>query len=806
MAVAAAISCALGALAPTAGATPSAVHARIGPALGVVPAQGGPDIAVGSNLPEAYHGGPVMHGVTVHTIFWAPSGYRFDGSPSPGVLGYEPMVQRFFSDTAQASGQTSNVYSVQREYGDGAGPGSYAIAYSPAADSIDVTDPYPPASQQCPSPNGITTCVTDLELQEEIDHVIQTRDPTARGSTNLWFIFLPPNVDTCVSPGSCGSNAYGGYHSLSNLDHGVTIYAVIPDPLIEAPFPPGADPQGNTDAEAAIGAAAHETVEAVSDPQGTGWMDPNGNEAADKCEFGPDVGTPLGYAANGSPYNQLIGGDEWLIQDMWSNASGGCVQSSSATIPPPSLPEVNLTQFSPAVSGSIGAARAKVKVTIMLRRAGTFVARARTTTRADGSWGPVSLTSLTLAPVAAVGDDRDKVYVAYGTGGPPTDTILTGNGGNAFTETGWTGWFDLDHGYAVFSAFGVNGVLIAPCFQTGVLSLTINRAATESPTELCGTETDISIISTGTIGDGADLRLQSADNRAVTPANPNGALVNLRVPLGEANSLPSIANNQIFFEPSGFPTCTANLRSQRVTCSGLVPGARYTLTRRRGHASAHARAGGGGSTPAVSFGGTRPLAGGDVVVLSNDAHRTLTALHVAQLRVNLIGAQTVVASGTCEAGAYYGPAPASPPINAAVGAPGIAGTGKICPPDGRAKGLPAARIEQTDDRSGGETVTSVPQLEFTSPSNGATLYGRFVALAGAGIPTPQHAVIASAAAVSVTISPASGGRPVFRAANVNTSGGVHVDALAPGAYAAKWVVRDANGDTRTVQTRFVEAA
>ena len=27
--------------------------------------------------------------------------------------------------------------------------------------------------------------------------------------------------------------------------------------------------------------------------------------------------------------------------------------------------------------------------------------------------------------------------------------ILTGNGGNPFTESGWTGWTDLDNGYAL---------------------------------------------------------------------------------------------------------------------------------------------------------------------------------------------------------------------------------------------------------------------------------------------------------------------------------------------------------------------
>ncbi|HEY5318573.1 MAG TPA: hypothetical protein VIJ20_11360, partial [Solirubrobacteraceae bacterium] len=340
--------------------------------------------------------------------------------------------------------------------------------------------------------------------------------------------------------------------------------------------------------------------------------------------------------------------------------------------------------------------------------------------------------------------------------------------------------------------------------QTGVLQLTLGHTATGAPTDLCGTETDVAIIGTGPIAPGTALGLRSEDNRAVTARNPNGALVSLAVSLGEANSVSSVGNDQVPFYLSGFPTCTANLRSQRVRCAGLVPGTRYALTRRRGHATVHAKANSHGSTTAVAFPGVRGLTGGDVVALRNSAHRTLTVLHVAHLQVHILGAQTTIASGTCEAGNYYGPAPDSPPTNAAIGAPGIAGQGKICPADGDAKGLPAAPIEQTDDLSGGVTLTEVPELEFTSPSDGATLYGPFVSLAGAGIPTPRHAVVPSGAAVAVTITAGAHGRAVFHAANVNTARGVSVPALAPGAYRARWVLTDAGGDTRTVLTRFVE--
>jgi hypothetical protein len=279
---------------------------RIRGAMGIVPAHNQSDLAAGKSIPVVYHGGSVMRNVTIHTVFWAPAGYRFSGSPSAGVPGYEQLIQRFFTDVAAASGSQDNVFSVLPQFGDAHGPGDYAISYSAAQDSIDVSDPYPPQSSQCPSPAGIAACVTDRQVQRELDKVIQAHDPGGHGLHDLWFVYLPPDVDTCLALGECGTTAYAGYHSLSNLGHGPTIYSIIPSPLIEFTPGPGTDPQGNPEAESTIDTSAHEAVEGITNPEGDGWMDPNGFEVADKCE-NPEDGTPLGFV-NGSPYNQVIAG------------------------------------------------------------------------------------------------------------------------------------------------------------------------------------------------------------------------------------------------------------------------------------------------------------------------------------------------------------------------------------------------------------------------------------------------------------------------------------------------------------------
>ena len=636
-------------------------------------------------------------------------------------------------------------------------------------------------------PSGVGTCVTDLEVQNELDKLITAHDPTGRGLHDLWYVFLPPNVDECTSAGVCGTNAFAGYHSLSNVGHGPVIYAVVPDPTIEFTPGPGTDPEGNPVAESTLDTVAHETFEAITNPEGNGWMDPNGFEAADKCENGPQDGTPLGYAHDGSPYDQVINGHEYLVQMMWSNAAAGCVQRTTLTPPAPSPATVDETQFSPVVSGNIGNGKPGVGVRVGLLRGGNVVSLAQTSTHAGGAW------SVRLSH--AVGDDRDGLVVDYGTGGPEPDLIATGDGGNPFTESGWTGWFDLDNGYAV----GTGGVLLAPCGQTGVLSLRVGKATTEPPAELCQTESDVAELDTSRITNGTTITMSSEDNRAVSSLNPAGALVKLTVHLGEPDSVSALGNGQVLFEPTGFASCTANLEAQSVSCDGLVPGERYTL--KLGRVVRRLRADGNGTVHAAFA-----VRGGDQVRLVNSAGRTLTTLHVAHLRVGVSGAQTVLASGTCQPGDYYGAPVSSPPLGSQVGVPGVTGDGNVCPGNGHVRGLPATDIEQTDDFSGGLTRTVVPELESFSPSDGATLYGPFRAAAQPVLPGPDDSSYGVRATVSLSISRAGSKHRVVFVRNAAHGAGVRVKSLGAGGYDATWVMTDANGDTRTIHSRFVEAS
>lgn len=592
-------------------------HPRVRGALGLIPPVNkkglafAPDIASGSPTAVTYHGGTIMAGgVTVHTIFWTGGTNPFPGSPQAGAPTYQGMIQQFFTDLAADSSGTSgrnctsvdcNTFTTLPQFAEGTTPGGvtsgdYTVNYNTATDSIVDTNPYPDTSVQCSSPNNAGTCITDGQIQQEIDNIAPANE---RGLHNLWYVFLPPDVDECILPGICGSDAFEAYHSDFDISsNGLTIYALGIDPVIEVgPIAPGADPNGNPDAESTSDAAGHETEEAMTDPQGVGWMDPNGFEVADKCEFGPQIGQVLGNAGpDHAEYNQVINSHKYIEQMMWSNDEMKCVQATTQTSNPLPLPEVTMTQFSSTVSGNTENATPGTGVQVsLIRNEGpsadpstgnlgnpVTVAQASTTTAADGSW------SVSLAP-HAVGDDRDEIDVDYSGPGAPNpnhQVILTGNGDNPFGEAGWTGWTDLDNGAFLTNDPSVGPSLsLGPCFQTGVLHATLNGGSLGSPTDFCGTATDAATVSTGgPVGPGDVVTQGSNDNRAFQgpdlefapggQVNQNGGLVDMTVPVGEPDAINTFPEPLPpvfpFGGPSGFPTCGADLEAQTVTCSGLV--------------------------------------------------------------------------------------------------------------------------------------------------------------------------------------------------------------------------------------------
>jgi hypothetical protein len=386
--------------------------------------------------------------------------------------------------------------------------------------------------------------------------------------------------------------------------------------------------------------------------------------------------------------------------------------------------------------------------------------------------------------------------------------ILTGNGGNPFNEAGWTGWVAMDSGSAVTDPSAGSSLALAPCFQAGTLSFTVNGVpGATSPNDVCNTQTDVAKMSIPGAGARDVVTWTSNDNRAFdapTSHAPNlfGGLVSLTAPVGEPGSVSSLNNPLAAFTPGGFPTCLADLELEAAACTGLVPRETYTVSDGLERISGRADSTG---TLVVRL----LVARGDLVRLSN-GFRTLTTLHVANLRVKIFGQETFASSGSCQPGEYYGPPLITPPTSAAAGLPsplttgGVALTGMICSTNGHVAGLPVAAPSQTDELSGGQTETEVPDILSTSPVNGETVYGRFTALAQSGLRLPDNQVLRTDIVTRIALRVTTlRGATVVRIGNVDTRRGVPVPALRPGNYDARWTLTDLNGDARVVDTRFV---
>lgn len=257
-----------------------------------------------------------MHSNTTYAIYWLPSaGYAGEPSSGPLSANYEPLMNRYFTDVAADSGKTSNVYWSDTQYTDSTGAAGYKSSF---AGAIVDSNPFP--ANGC-SDRYTTVCLTDAQLQSEIQKVVGTTHPT--GTSTEYFLFTPKNVGSC-SGSSCAFSYFCAYHSqIGSGGSGTILYANMPYAAwVPSACGSGQSPNGG-DADSTINVTSHEHNETVTDPLGTAWYDRSGNEDGDKCAW--NFGTPLG-GASGAEYNQAINGDDYFMQQEWSNHSSGCVQ------------------------------------------------------------------------------------------------------------------------------------------------------------------------------------------------------------------------------------------------------------------------------------------------------------------------------------------------------------------------------------------------------------------------------------------------------------------------------------------------
>jgi hypothetical protein len=303
-----------------------AVLAAAGPAYARAPGGFVPDLPPGThlhlraiahagNLP--YNAGPVLHSNRAHVIFWQPSGSGLTFEP-----GYEWLVGRFLRDVAADSHLPTNVYGLSGQYRDSGGPAAYNVT---AGTNVVARDPLPPNG--CVEPfvtgPGWTVCLTDQQLQEEIDRAIAAAHLPVTGH-EVYFLVTPRGLGSCTDSTSTSCalggmpNGYCGYHSQTSAG---ALYAVIPYNAVPGHCPSGNPRPNSSAADPAISSISHEHNEMVTDPFGDAWVDGFDQEDGDLCvtNFGPVLG-----GTGSRAWNQVIHGDHFFLQDEWSNENGAC--------------------------------------------------------------------------------------------------------------------------------------------------------------------------------------------------------------------------------------------------------------------------------------------------------------------------------------------------------------------------------------------------------------------------------------------------------------------------------------------------
>ena len=273
-----------------------------------------------------YNGGPVMPANTNYPVYWAPPGAP-EYPPE-----YEQGIDRYFEDLAHDSGGVGNVDSVSAQYDDAAG--ERANYESHFGGALVDSDPYP--ANGC---HRAPICLTDAQLRSELTAFV-TRLGLPTDLTHEYFLLTPPGVEDCLRPSGeeCSAGAinstYCAYHGDIPMPGGALVFANDPYVTGNRGCDDGNHPNNSTSDGAIEGGLSHEHNESITDPEpDAAWSAiEGGGEVADKCRtFEPasEYGTPLGTAEDGAKYNQVINGDRYWSQQIWSNQSQQCLQRLS---------------------------------------------------------------------------------------------------------------------------------------------------------------------------------------------------------------------------------------------------------------------------------------------------------------------------------------------------------------------------------------------------------------------------------------------------------------------------------------------
>ena len=248
----------------------------------------------------SYHSGPLMLGSQTINVIWYGG---WSGNTATTIL------PGFITALGGSGSSTPTPYEhINTTYYDGSGThvsGVFSVG-------TQVSDNYSRGN-----------ALADSDIQAIVEAHIANND-FAENTNAIYFVLTSSDVNE--TSGFCSK--YCGWHTNYNRADGANIkYSFVgnPDRCPSACEAQTTSPNNNAGADGMASIIAHESEEAISDPDGSAWYDNRGYENADKCAW--TFGTES-TASNGSKYNIVLAGVEYLIQRNWVNASGGyCAMS-----------------------------------------------------------------------------------------------------------------------------------------------------------------------------------------------------------------------------------------------------------------------------------------------------------------------------------------------------------------------------------------------------------------------------------------------------------------------------------------------
>jgi hypothetical protein len=241
----------------------------------------------------SYHGGPVMTGtVDIYYIWYGSWGSNTATTILPDFISHLGGSSYEHINTTYYNGSNTHV----------SGAISYKGAYTTSA--------------------YLGTSLSDAQILQVVADAL-SGNHLPYDANAIYFVLTSKEVN--ASSGFC--TQYCGWHTSGSTSKGKVRYAFVgnPDRCITSCADQSTSPNGNAGADGMASIIAHESEEAISDPDINAWYDSRGEENADKCAW--TFGTEK-TASNGSKYNITLGSRNYLIQQNWVNASGGyCAMS-----------------------------------------------------------------------------------------------------------------------------------------------------------------------------------------------------------------------------------------------------------------------------------------------------------------------------------------------------------------------------------------------------------------------------------------------------------------------------------------------